>query len=87
MTRRHRRSCGSASWPGQARATPRSTSPDLRLLPAGEDGCLVQNRIWRKIVTLACELIGWTEVLALDGAPRRWGIRFWTGLADIPPER
>ena len=47
----------------------------------------MQNRIWRKIVTLACELIGWTEVLALDGAPRRWGIRFWTGLADIPPER
>ena len=31
-----------------------------------------QNQIWCEIVTLACELIAWTQMLALAGAGRRW---------------
>ncbi len=31
-----------------------------------------QNRLWCEIVALACELIAWTQMLALAGAARRW---------------
>jgi hypothetical protein len=32
-----------------------------------------QNRIWCAVVTLACELLAWTQLLALHGHPaRRW---------------
>ena len=31
-----------------------------------------QNRIWCEIVAMACELIAWMQMLALDGAARRW---------------
>jgi hypothetical protein len=31
-----------------------------------------QNQIWCQIVALACELIAWTQMLALTGAARRW---------------
>ena len=31
-----------------------------------------QNQIWCQIVALACELIAWTQLLALTGAARRW---------------
>jgi hypothetical protein len=31
-----------------------------------------QNQIWCEIVALACELIAWTQMLALAGAARRW---------------
>jgi Transposase DDE domain group 1 len=31
-----------------------------------------QNQIWCQIVALACELIAWTQLLALHGAARRW---------------
>jgi Transposase DDE domain group 1 len=31
-----------------------------------------QNQIWCEIVALACELITWTQMLALAGAARRW---------------
>jgi hypothetical protein len=31
-----------------------------------------QNQIWCQIVALACELIAWTQMLALTGPARRW---------------
>jgi hypothetical protein len=31
-----------------------------------------QNQIWCEIVALACELLAWMQMLALDGAARRW---------------
>ena len=31
-----------------------------------------QNQIWCEIVALACELLAWTQILALDGPARRW---------------
>jgi hypothetical protein len=31
-----------------------------------------QNQIWCEIVALACELLAWTQMLALTGAARRW---------------
>jgi len=31
-----------------------------------------QNQIWCEIVALACDLLAWTAMLALDGPARRW---------------
>jgi hypothetical protein len=31
-----------------------------------------QNQIWCEIVAMACELLAWTQMLALDGKARRW---------------
>jgi Transposase DDE domain group 1 len=31
-----------------------------------------QNQIWCEIVALACELLAWMQMLALDGLARRW---------------
>jgi hypothetical protein len=31
-----------------------------------------QNQVWCEIVALACELLAWTQMLALAGAARRW---------------
>jgi Transposase DDE domain group 1 len=31
-----------------------------------------QNQIWCEIVALACELLAWMQMLALDGEARRW---------------
>ena len=31
-----------------------------------------QNQIWCEIVTMACELLAWMQMLALDGPARRW---------------
>jgi len=31
-----------------------------------------QNQIWCQIVALACELLAWTQMLAVDGPARRW---------------
>jgi hypothetical protein len=31
-----------------------------------------QNQIWTAIVALACELLAWMQMLALDGPARRW---------------
>jgi Transposase DDE domain group 1 len=31
-----------------------------------------QNQIWLELVALACELIAWTQMLALQGTARRW---------------
>ncbi|HEY2640707.1 MAG TPA: IS1380 family transposase [Streptosporangiaceae bacterium] len=41
----------------------------LRNLPLHGYG---QNQIWCQIVALACELIAWTQLLALHGPARRW---------------
>ena len=31
-----------------------------------------QNQVWCEIVALACELLAWTQMLALPGTGRRW---------------
>ena len=31
-----------------------------------------QNQLWCEIVALACELLAWTQLLALTGQARRW---------------
>jgi Transposase DDE domain group 1 len=31
-----------------------------------------QNQVWCEIVALACELLAWTQMLALTGTARRW---------------
>jgi DDE family transposase len=31
-----------------------------------------QNQLWCEIVALACELLAWTQMLALTGNARRW---------------
>jgi len=42
----------------------------LRNLPSLKG--FAQNLVWCEIVALACELLAWTQMLALDGAGRRW---------------
>jgi hypothetical protein len=32
-----------------------------------------QSQVWCEIVALACELLAWTQMLALTGVARRWG--------------
>ncbi len=41
----------------------------LRNLPLKE---FAQNQVWCEIVALACELLAWTQMLALTGKARRW---------------
>jgi Transposase DDE domain group 1 len=41
----------------------------LRNLPLKS---FAQNQIWCEIVALACELLAWTQMLALAGTTRRW---------------
>lgn len=41
----------------------------LRNLPLHD---FTQNQIWCEIVALACELISWMQMLALNGPARRW---------------
>ncbi len=41
----------------------------LRNLPLHD---FTQNQIWCEIVALACELMAWTQMLALDGPARRY---------------
>jgi hypothetical protein len=31
-----------------------------------------QNQLWCEIAALACDLLAWTQMLALDGPARRW---------------
>jgi len=48
---------------------PAAKDTGLRNLPLhGYD----QNQIWCEIVALACELLTWTQMLALPGRARRW---------------
>jgi hypothetical protein len=44
----------------------------LRNLPLHGYG---QNQIWTEFVALACDLVAWTQMLALRGAARRWESR------------
>jgi Transposase DDE domain group 1 len=41
----------------------------LRNLPLHD---FAQNQIWYELVALACELLAWMQMLALDGTARRW---------------
>jgi DDE family transposase len=41
----------------------------LRTLPLKG---FAQNQLWCEIVALACELLAWTQLLALTGTARRW---------------
>ncbi len=41
----------------------------LRNLPLHGYG---QNEVWCELVAMACELLAWTQMLALDGPARRW---------------
>jgi hypothetical protein len=41
----------------------------LRNLPLKK---FAQNQVWCEIVALACELLAWTQMLALPGTARRW---------------
>jgi Transposase DDE domain group 1 len=34
-----------------------------------------QNQIWCEIVAMACELLAWMQMLALDGPARRWELK------------
>ena len=42
----------------------------LRNLPSLKG--FAQNQVWCEIVALACELLAWTQMLALTGKARRW---------------
>jgi hypothetical protein len=41
----------------------------LRNLPFHD---FTQNQIWCELVALACELLAWMQMLALEGTARRW---------------
>jgi len=55
--------------------TPDSTGKELpgrqQRLNAKLKG-FAQNQVWCEIVALACELLAWTQLLALAGTARRW---------------
>jgi hypothetical protein len=43
-----------------------------------------QNQVWCEIVALACELLAWTQMLALAGQARRWEPkRLWLRLFSV----
>jgi hypothetical protein len=54
--------------------------PDARTIRNAKDTRLwtlplkgfAQNQLWCEIVALACELLAWTQMLALTGKARRW---------------
>jgi Transposase DDE domain group 1 len=47
----------------------RAKDTGLRNLPLKG---FAQNQVWCEIVALACELLAWTQLLALTGTARRW---------------
>ena len=55
-----------ANWPDRIRCV-KDTGP--RNLPLK---AFSQNQLWCEVVTLACELLAWTQMLALAGDARRW---------------
>ena len=60
-------SCGTAGGRGARTRTAKDTG--LRNLPLKG---FAQNQVWCEIVALACELLAWTQMLALTGIARRW---------------
>ena len=46
-----------------------------------------QNQLWCEIVSLACELLAWTQMLALTGTARRWAPGPRRPPAPAPPRR
>ena len=48
---------------------PHAKDTGLRNLPLKG---FAQNQLWCEIVALACELLAWTQMLALTGTARRW---------------
>ena len=74
---RHRREERPARGPGAAAPAPGPLrGPDrnakdtgLRNLPLKG---FAQNQLWCEIVALACELLAWTQMIALTGPARRW---------------
>ena len=62
--------CGSGAAPGARTGSFRNAKDTgLRNLPLHG---YAQNQIWCEIIQLACELLAWTQMLALPGAARRW---------------
>ena len=55
-----------ANWPDRIRCV-KDTGP--RNLPLK---AFSQNQLWCEVVTLACDLLAWTKMLALAGNARRW---------------
>jgi len=52
----------------------RGPDPERQGLRAAEPALkgFAQNQLWCEIVALACELLAWTQMLALTGPARRW---------------
>jgi hypothetical protein len=44
-----------------------------------------QNQVWCEIVALACELLAWTQMLAMTGTARRWEPRSYGCACSRPP--
>ncbi len=63
---RHRRRARAEDRIRQAKAT------GLRNLPLHG---FAQNQVWCELVSLARELVAWTQMLALTGDARRWEIK------------
>ena len=61
-------SCATAAGPA-ARTASAAKDTGLRNLPLHG---FAQNQIWCEIVSLACELLAWMQMLALTGTARRW---------------
>ena len=62
--------CATAAAPAPRTASAPRRTPGCATCPLHE---LDQNRIWRAIVALACEITAWTQLLALTEHPaRRW---------------
>jgi hypothetical protein len=51
-----------------ASRTSKTARRRLEITPKG----FAQNQLWCEIVSLACELLAWTQMLALTGTARRW---------------
>ena len=69
---------GAASAPT---STPRTAStPASRTIRNAKDTGLrnlplkgyAQNQVWYEVVALACDLLAWTQMIALAGEARRW---------------
>jgi Transposase DDE domain group 1 len=70
--RRHHRDARSFLLAGRAHCEDRircAKDTGLRNLPLKG---FAQNQLWCEITALACELLAWTQMLALTGTARRW---------------